>query len=72
YGPVDPEIYGPYPVSPRTLAIIKEGLECRPCYQRFRYNSACSGRECLQQLTPEEAWQAIEASDIFTAMAAKL
>ena len=54
YGPVDPKVYGPYPERPGAAAIYKEGLECRPCYQRFRYNSACVTRECLQQLTPRE------------------
>lgn len=55
YGPVDPIVYGPYPQRPDAIAIFKEGLECRPCYQRFRYNSDCPTRECLQNLTPEEA-----------------
>lgn len=55
YGPVDPAVYGPYPVSGQSLAIIKKDLECRPCYRAFRYNSACIGRECLQALSPDEA-----------------
>ena len=54
YGPVDPQVYGPYPPSSDAVTIVKEGLECRPCYQKFRYNSACIGRECLQALLPEE------------------
>jgi ADP-heptose:LPS heptosyltransferase len=60
YGPVDPEVYGPYPQSPRATVIIKENLECRPCYQKFRYNSACLGRECLQDLTPEEVLSVLD------------
>lgn len=55
YGPVDPKVYGPYPSRPDSIAIYKENLECRPCYQRFRYKSDCAKRECLQELTPEEA-----------------
>lgn len=60
YGPVDPAVYGPTPASPRALAVYKKDLACRPCYARFRYNSACEKRECLQELTPDEAWQQIE------------
>lgn len=60
YGPVDPEVYGPYPKMPQAATLIKENLECRPCYQRFRYNSACVGRECLQDLKPEEALQILD------------
>jgi len=62
YGPVDPAVYGPAPASSRALAIYKKDLACRPCYARFRYNSACEKRECLQALTAEEAWQQIEES----------
>ncbi len=68
YGPVDPHVYGPYPASPEAIAIFKEGLECRPCYHRFRYNSACVGRECLQNLTPDEAWETLEAKEFFPAV----
>ncbi|MBI3306401.1 MAG: glycosyltransferase family 9 protein [Candidatus Omnitrophica bacterium] len=60
YGPVDPAVYGPYPASEKALVIVKENLDCRPCYQKFRYNSACVGRECLQDLTPAEVFQFLE------------
>lgn len=66
YGPVAPEVYGPYPKTSRTAAIYKEGLECRPCYQRFRYKSDCAGRECLQDLRPEEALKFLERQDFFS------
>jgi len=62
YGPVDPAVYGPAPASPRAFAVYKKDLACRPCYKRFRYNSACEKRECLQELTPNEVWGQIEAS----------
>ncbi len=57
YGPVDPVVYGPYPASDDAVAIVKEDLACRPCYQKFRYQSDCPHRDCLQALTPEEAFQ---------------
>ena len=60
YGPVPPEVYGPYPPSPDAIAIFKRGLECRPCYYKFRYNKECSTITCLKGLTPDEVMKAIE------------
>ncbi|MSR77867.1 MAG: glycosyltransferase family 9 protein [Candidatus Omnitrophica bacterium] len=65
YGPVDPGVYGPFPENPRAVSIFKEGLECRPCYQRFRYNSACIHRDCLQALSVEEAVQMLDQKKWF-------
>lgn len=65
YGPVDPAVYGPYP-SPKTAAVIlKEGLECRPCYQKFRYKSDCAHRSCLTDLSADEAFVFLERSGFF-------
>lgn len=60
YGPVDPAVYGPFPKSPDAVSIIKKGLPCRPCYSRFRYNSACVDRECLTALAPEEVFEFLD------------
>lgn len=54
YGPVPPEVYGPYPPSPDAIAVFKRGLECRPCYYKFRYHKECSTLACLKDLTPDE------------------
>ena len=54
YGPVPPEVYGPYPSSPEAVPVWKQGLECRPCYYKFRYNSQCQTIACLKDLTPDE------------------
>lgn len=62
YGPVPPEVYGPYPPSPEAVAIFKQDLECRPCYRKFRYKSDCEHRNCLQALEPEEAFAQIQNS----------
>ena len=62
FGPVDPKVYGPHPKHERAVAITNEGPECRPCYQRFRYQGMCVGVECLNQLTPENVYQQIERS----------
>ena len=54
YGPVDPEVYGPYPSNRKSLTMTHSGPACRPCYQRFRYQSECRGVECLTMLTPNQ------------------
>ncbi|OGW87006.1 MAG: hypothetical protein A3C35_00590 [Omnitrophica bacterium RIFCSPHIGHO2_02_FULL_46_11] len=53
YGPVDPKVYGPYPAKSAALSLTASGPACRPCYQRFRYQAACKGIECLTMLTPD-------------------
>lgn len=65
YGPVDPAVYGPYPASPRAAVIYKKDLECRPCYQKFRYKSDCPHRDCLQALSPEEAIDQLVKMEFF-------
>ena len=62
YGPTDPAVYGPYPAKSSALAIAKSGPVCRPCYQRFKYQAACQGVECLTQLTPNQALEHIRKS----------
>jgi heptosyltransferase-2 len=57
YGPVPPEVYGPYPPSPDAIAVFKQGLECRPCYYKFRYHKECQTIACLTDLNPEEAFE---------------
>lgn len=60
FGPVDPAVYGPFPPAPSAIAAVKEDLACRPCYFKFRYNSGCETRECLQGLTPDEVLAQLE------------
>ena len=60
YGPVPPEVYGPYPPSPDAIAILKQGLECRPCYYKFRYNKQCQTIACLKDLKPDEVMEIIK------------
>ena len=71
YGPVDPVVYGPYPETPDAIAIFKEGLECRPCYQNFRYQSDCSHRNCLQALTPDEVFNLAGVSQVCLSVGAR-
>ncbi len=66
YGPVDPVVYGPYPARRQAAAVVKGGLACRPCYRRFRYESSCPHRDCLQALTPGEVLQNLRDRDFFS------
>ena len=60
YGPVDPDVYGPYPKSERSVALFKKGLDCRPCYFGFRYKNNCISNNCLKDFTSEEAYRQIQ------------
>ncbi len=62
FGPVDPAVYGPYPAHPRAVVCVKNDLECRPCYQKFRYNSACEHRDCLQKLMPSDVLKILQGA----------
>ena len=63
YGPVPPEVYGPYPPSPGAVAIYNKDLNCRPCYYKFRYNRECQTIACLNDLKPDEVMKIIARPD---------
>lgn len=68
YGPVDPAVYGPYPKRASNAAVFKEGLECRPCYRKFRYHSACEHRDCLNKLDPDDVFSDLANRGFFDSM----
>ncbi len=57
YGPVDPNVYGPYP--PEEHLTVGKGLPCQPCYRRFRM-PACSHISCLQDLSVDEVYRKVQ------------
>jgi ADP-heptose:LPS heptosyltransferase len=59
FGPVDENIYGPYPYGPNHAVISKKDLKCRPCYKKFKHN-VCKERPCLKGIGPEEVLAAAE------------
>jgi len=63
-GPVNEKVYGAVGHN-LELLVFKDGLECRPCYRAFRYNSACEHRACLQELVPEEVMQELRRAHFF-------
>lgn len=59
FGPVDENIYGPYPPSPDHIVISKKDIPCRPCYKKFKYIQ-CDNRKCLDSITTEDALNAVQ------------
>ena len=53
FGPVDDNVYGPYPKSDKHKVIKALELPCRPCYNRFKLAQCDKDMECLSGLTPE-------------------
>ena len=54
FGPVDPKVYGPYPMADHT--VVQKGLPCQPCYRRFRMAN-CGHISCLGELSVEEVYK---------------
>jgi len=60
FGPSDSSVYGPYP-SNEHHAVVISGVECRPCYKRFKLPE-CSHRRCLKQVTVQDVFNAVRKS----------
>lgn len=59
FGPVDEKVYGPYPASTRHV-VIKRDLDCRPCYENFRFTGCGNDRKCIEDITVDEVYSAVE------------
>jgi lipopolysaccharide heptosyltransferase II len=57
FGPVDPQVYGPYP--PANHTVLQKRLSCQPCYRRFRM-ADCSHLSCLMGLSVEDVYGQID------------
>ncbi|HNX90334.1 MAG TPA: glycosyltransferase family 9 protein [Candidatus Omnitrophota bacterium] len=53
FGPVDPNVYGPYPWDGNHVVVTKGGLECRPCYSNFRLPQCDKDMMCLNGIDPD-------------------
>lgn len=60
FGPVNPDVYGPYPRTPQHRVIYKHGLPCRPCYHQFKLPPCPYERACLTHIEP---WEVLEACE---------
>ena len=58
FGPVDPKVYGPYPVSDRYRIMVNEHLDCRPCYKKFRVPDCDFKNKCLEEIDPGRVLEA--------------
>jgi lipopolysaccharide heptosyltransferase II len=52
FGPVDENVYGPYPLSAEHKVVKNDDLKCRPCYRNFKV-PVCEDRKCLENISPE-------------------
>jgi heptosyltransferase-2 len=57
FGPVDPHVYGPYPLGGHT--VVQKALPCQPCYRRFRMAN-CAHISCLGELSVEEVYRKVQ------------
>lgn len=63
FGPVDPRVYGPYPLEPgRHRVILNDQMLCRPCYHQFRLPPCPYERACLTTIAVDDVVQACEAA----------
>lgn len=58
FGPVDENVYGPYPSS-KEHVVLKEDVDCRPCYKEFKFKQ-CQTRRCLLNIKPQDVIKAAE------------
>ncbi len=56
FGPVDEQVYGPYPLNSRHIA-IKKDFSCRPCYRKFRMPECNYQHRCLTGITVDEVFR---------------
>ena len=56
FGPVDENIYGPYPKE--NHQVVTKDIACRPCYRRFR-RADCEHINCLNTITIDEVLERV-------------
>lgn len=60
FGPVAPEVYGPYPPDEKRHIVLRRDLECSPCYKNFRLSRCLKNKECMEKIAVGEALEAVE------------
>lgn len=61
FGPVDPDVYGPYPRTGGHRVVYRPELPCRPCYHQFKLPPCPYERACLTAIEPQQVLEACEA-----------
>ncbi len=59
FGPVDDNVYGPYPPSERHRVVKAEGVRCRPCYKNFKHKT-CRTHDCLKKIDRDKVLKLAE------------
>ncbi len=62
FGPVDAQVYGPYPRTPGHRVVYREDLPCRPCYHQFKLPPCPYERACLTTISADDVLEACEAA----------
>ncbi|MDD5560547.1 MAG: glycosyltransferase family 9 protein [Candidatus Omnitrophica bacterium] len=57
FGPVSEKVYGPFPAGSEHV-VLKQDMDCRPCYNNFRLAVCERDRECLRQVSVEAVFDA--------------
>jgi len=60
FGPVDENVYGPYPFEADRTAVIKKDMPCRPCYNKFRLSACKNERRCMNDISVDTVTQAVK------------
>lgn len=58
FGPVNEKVYGPYPYDEKRTIVVKNDINCRPCYFKFRLKKCENNKKCLTDIEVEEVFQA--------------
>ncbi|MBD3379396.1 MAG: hypothetical protein GF408_02925 [Candidatus Omnitrophica bacterium] len=58
FGPVDENVYGPYPPSRKHRVITASGCGCRPCYEKFKLPDCVFNNRCVTNIDPADAAKA--------------
>ena len=57
FGPVDEQVYGPYPAQGHK--VVTRDIPCRPCYRRFR-RAQCEHISCLRNIEVDDVLERVE------------
>ena len=60
FGPVDPDVYGPYPRTAKHRVVFRSELPCRPCYHQFKLPPCPYERACLTSVEPADVLEACD------------
>lgn len=60
FGPVDDKVYGPYPASDKHI-VIREDVECRPCYNNFRFTGCLNNRRCIEDVSVDKVYSTVQS-----------